>query len=491
MTESSPRTVSLWAVALGGVLTALAFPLQPVPMAPALTAWPLIFIGPAPFLARLLLADSIRSAALAAFVHASAWTLLAGVWAFRLFDVLGWVLVWLPIGFVVAFGVSAHMVRLAGYGVAWTWPLLWVAVEYIRSEATPLRLNWFSASLDPLNFTWFGLGHPRVAAPVWAQSADLFGGYGLCVAPFLTSLVLAFVWVNRRVPVRLVAVTAALLAAEFAYGTWRLSQPQPGRPIAVGVVQSERFELPVLIGLTEQLLVQHPPTQVVVWPEESFTPRPGDQEKLLAFARRNTVALAVGVESIQPDGTHRNIAWWLPPDGPSGEYAKQQRVPFVESHEASHEFRTFERGGVQFGILICYDVDAPANPRRLVAEAGAEVILMPTLDEVTWGGTQHAQHALIPRLRAIENRRPFVQAATSGYSQIIDSRGQLLAEVPFRLNSRPGRPTPYREGFAASVVDARRDLSVYTRWGHLVAPVLAVIAVAISVIAPFRLRRRS
>jgi apolipoprotein N-acyltransferase len=489
MTDSPPRAVPLWAVALGGVLTALAFPLQPVPMAPPFAVWPLVFLGPAPFLARLLLADSMRQAALAAFAFVGAWTLLAGVWAFRMFDALGWVLVWLPIASVVAFGVLADLVRRARFDVAWSWPLLWVAVEYTRSEATPLRLDWLSATLDPLNFTWFGLGHPRVAAPAWAQSADLFGGYGLGVAPFLTSLVLALAWVNRRLPMRLAAVTGVLLAAEFAYGTWRLSRPPAGPLVAVGVVQSERFELPVLMGLTEQLLARHPQTEVVVWPEESFTPRAGDRDRLLEFARQRKVTLAVGVESIQADGTHRNVAWWLPPDGPTGEYAKQQRVPFVETHQASRECRTFERGGVQFGILICYDVDAPANPRRLVFECGANVILMPTLDEITWGGTQHAQHALMPRLRAIENRRPFVQAATSGYSQIIDDRGRVLAEVPFRLNTRPDRPTPYREGFAAGVVHARSDLSVYTRWGHFVAPAATVMALFTTALALLRLRR--
>ena len=33
---------------------------------------------------------------------------------------------------------------------------------------------------------------------------------------------------------------------------------------------------------------------------------------------------------------------------------------------------------------------------------------MPTLDEGGWGGTQHVEHSLLPRLRAIENRRPVV-----------------------------------------------------------------------------------
>src|SRR5262249_26105951 len=137
-------------------------------------------------------------------------------------------------------------------------------------------------------------------------------------------------------------------------------------------------------------------------------------------------------------------------------------------------------------LLICYDMDFAWNPRNL-AVAGAEFFCMPTLDDGAWGGTQHAQHALLPRLRAIENRRPVVQASTSGVSQIINDRGQVLNSIPFRLNLRPDRNSHYLEGYAAGEISPNSALSVYTRWGHWLGPAAAVSAAIMVIAASMRM----
>jgi apolipoprotein N-acyltransferase len=136
-------------------------------------------------------------------------------------------------------------------------------------------------------------------------------------------------------------------------------------------------------------------------------------------------------------------------------------------------------------VLICYDADFPTTARELT-RAGAEMLFMPTLDEGGWGGTQHVEHALLPRLRAIENRRPVVQAATSGVSQIIDERGRVLAEVPYRLNRRPQRATLFHEGFAHAAVSANAAKSVYTMWGYWFGPAVVILAVIAAVFATIR-----
>jgi apolipoprotein N-acyltransferase len=474
------KLISPFLVAVSGVLTALAFPLQPIPNGAPLCLWPLVFIAPAIYFARLMQCETLREAACVSLIFACAWFFVAGVWVFRVFDALGWVLIWIPIVWIVVFGACAHLVRRAGWCELWSWPQLWLAVEFVRSEWSPLRFNWFFANVDPMNFTWFGLGHPRCDWVPAAQSADLIGGYGLSLAPVLTSLVIARLWIGR--PVRFWAgiAVAGLLAAEAGYcvSAWRSEIAGPLIP--VGVVQSERFDRDVLLGLTDELLAAAPETKVIVWPEESFSALQLDNLLLRRYAITKNVTLAVGVEEKQPEAGYRNVAWWITPNLELDRYFKQQRVPFVENHPRSEECKTFQLQidgrDINVGILICYDVDFPWNPRRLVGDYGAELILMPTLDEVTWGGTQHAQHALLPRLRAIENRCSFVQAASSGYSQIIDTRGHVLAGVPFRMNMRPDRSPLYREGFATARVPARTSMSLYTRGGHWVMPVATLLA---------------
>jgi apolipoprotein N-acyltransferase len=465
---------------LGGLATALAFPLGPLPTQPPFALWPLAWVGLTPLLTALLRAESVRQAARASFAFACAWLFVDCLWVFRVFDALGWVLIWVPVGWVVLFGVVAFAVRRAGVSVWLAWPLLWVAVEFLRSEWTPLRFDLISTHLDPLRFSWLVLGHSRLSAPpLFAQTADLWGGYGLSLAPFLGNLVLAQWWHARRLPLRPVAVFGLLVAAEVSYGVWALGVGPAGVPVPVGVVQSERESLTVLFELTEQLLRDAPATRVVVWPEESFPERPGDLEALRSFARQHKVYLAAGCEHPVEGGKHNNLAYFVPPEGEVGVYRKRERVPFVELHEPAKDAPTFpltiDGHSLRAGVAICYDMDFPTTARALTQE-GAELLLMPSLDEGGWGGTQHAQHALLPRLRAIENRRPVVEASTSGISQIIDAQGRVRAEVPYRLSRRPQRATLYLEGTAHAVVEAAGEQSVYTRGGHLLAPVATVVA---------------
>jgi apolipoprotein N-acyltransferase len=483
------KPISIVLVALSGVFTALAFPLQPIPALGPMCLWPLIFVAPAIYFARLMQCDDWREAARVSLVFACAWFFVGGVWVFRVFDALGWVLIWIPIVWIVVFGICAHVVRRAGFSPLWSWPLLWLAVEHVRSEWSPLRLNWLFANVDPMNFTWFGLGHPRCDWAPAAQSADLIGGYGLSLAPVLTSLIIARWWIGWPIRFWPGIAIAGLLAAESGYCLHAWQSEISGPMVPVGVVQSERFELDVLLRLTDELLAAAPETKLVVWPEESFSSAANDQLTLRRYATTKGVTLAVGVEEKQENGGYRNVAWWLS-GATMDRYFKQMRVPFVEHHPHSEECKTFafqlDNRVINVGILICYDVDFPWLPGRVVANCGAELILMPTLDEAIWGGTQHAQHSLLPRLRAIENRRSIVQAATSGYSQIIDPKGQELAGVPFRMNMRPERTTLYREGFASATVPARTALSPYTRGGYWVMPIATCFAFLVVAIALVR-----
>lgn len=475
-----------WLV-LGGIAMALAFPLQPHPAQPGIALWPLAWIALSPLLARLQTARTSWDAAKSAFLFAAVWFLIDCVWIFRVFDAFGWLLMGLPIAWVVTFGVLANWTFRRGLSIWWSWPALWIATEFVRSEWSPIRLDWFSASLDPLRFSWMVLGHSRVSDPMLAQTADIWGGYGLSLAPFLTNLLIADLTVRRKVRFAPALATIALLAAEAGYGYWSLLERTLETEIAVGVVQSERESMTALIELTESLIADHPEIRIVVWPEESFSEKLGDVSVLQAFAAQHNLTLISGVERPTENGRHDNIALVLWPNREIGIYHKRERVPFVEMHAKAIDVPTFpivvDDRTIRAGVLICYDADFPTTAREL-ARAGAEILLMPTLDEGGWGGTQHVQHAQLPRLRAIENRRPVVQAATSGVSQIIDDRGRVLAEIPYRLNRRPERPTLFREGTATAAIVPNAELSVYTRFGYWFGPVMvagAGVAIALAI----------
>jgi apolipoprotein N-acyltransferase len=476
---------------LGGFATALAFPLQPHPTLPGIAWWPLAWVGLVPLLVHLMKAESCGRAASGAFVFAVAWFFVDCVWIFRVFDAFGWVLIWIPVAWIVLFGVLAFWVRRAGLSPWWSWPILWIAIEFLRSEWSPIRLDWFSHALDPLRFSWLVLGHSRVTEPFLAQTADIWGGYGLSIAPFLCNLMLAEAIANRRLNASAFVSVCVLVVIEAGYGYWALGNETKRSAIEVGVVQSERESLLVLQEMTEGMLRDAPGIRIIVWPEESIAEKLGDTAIIQALASQHGVYLIVGAEFDVEGKPPENRAYVIPPNGDIQFYRKRERVPFVELHVPDVELRTFpmtiDGQSVRAGVLICYDADFPTTAREL-ARAGAEFFLMPTLDEGGWGGTQHVQHSLLPRLRAIENRRPVVQAATSGVSQIIDDRGRVLAQIPYRLNRRPARATMYLEGTAHAAIVPNAELSLDSRFGFWFGPAIAAAA-GLTIIVAFSRRR--
>src|SRR5205814_4674016 len=68
------------------------------------------------------------------------------------------------------------------------------------------------------------------------------------------------------------------------------------------------------------------------------------------------------------------------------------------------------------------DFDAPAVAAALV-HSGATVLVAPTMDAMSWGRVQHEHHALLFRLRAVENDRWLVRASSSGRSEVVSPRG--------------------------------------------------------------------
>jgi apolipoprotein N-acyltransferase len=79
------------------------------------------------------------------------------------------------------------------------------------------------------------------------------------------------------------------------------------------------------------------------------------------------------------------------------------------------------------GVAICYDFDSPPTAGALVS-SGATVLVAPTMDAMEWGRVQHEHHALLFRLRAVENDRWLLRASSSGRSEVISPRGAPSTE---------------------------------------------------------------
>ncbi|MBX9683749.1 MAG: nitrilase, partial [Hyphomicrobium sp.] len=107
-----------------------------------------------------------------------------------------------------------------------------------------------------------------------------------------------------------------------------------------------------------------------------------------------------------------NAAQLVTPDGLIGEQEKLIMTPFERDWgiSAGGPVRVFETAVATIGIAICYDSEFPLLVRAM-AEAGAEVILVPSCTERVSG---YHRVRTGSRARALENTIATVQSPTVG-----------------------------------------------------------------------------
>lgn len=133
----------------------------------------------------------------------------------------------------------------------------------------------------------------------------------------------------------------------------------------------------------------------------------------LDLAKQHGVHILVGSGPVlKSDGRFVNAAQLVTPDGLIGEQEKLIMTPFERDWgiSAGGPVRVFETAVATIGIAICYDSEFPLLVRAM-AEAGAEVILVPSCTERVSG---YHRVRTGSRARALENTIATVQSPTVG-----------------------------------------------------------------------------
>jgi apolipoprotein N-acyltransferase len=500
-----------------------------------------------------LLSGALLALSFPKFGHASlAWValapLLVAVWESRtrhdgyLFF-LGWVtglayfggtLYWLvrvmtvygglasPVAVVVAFlliaylslftGLTAWAVGLAcrGFGVGGLMlvPAAWATGELGRTYI------WSG-------FPWALLGYSQVRVLPVAQSASLFGVYGLSMLLAAASGACAYALVARRRRFLPAAVVALLVAALAAWGVARVRDgrlTREGSAIRVGVTQGnisqdEKWN-PALreaimrryIDLTRVALAEG--ATFILWPESSLPfyleHEPAAAEPIRRLAREGRTWFLVGSDQIEqvrfvegespsaPRERYYNAAFLITPGGQtSAVYRKMHLVPFgefvplkdllffvaplveaVSDFSPGTEAITLPIGGHVASTAICYEVVYPALIDGFV-DRGSE--LLTTITNDAWFGRSSAayQHFDQAAMRAIEQGRYLARSANTGISGFVDPYGRVLAETGL-----------FEVGVTVREVRFLTGRTVYGRIGDVVAYAgllltLAVVALGV------------
>lgn len=148
---------------------------------------------------------------------------------------------------------------------------------------------------------------------------------------------------------------------------------------------------------------------------------------LKAAARRGGVALAFGFAE-REDGVFYNTAILLDREGRIAlRYRKSHLWPHTDRgvFEAGDAFYVSEVGGVNIGLIVCYDVEFPETSRAL-ARLGAQLILVLDGNMAPYGPV----HRRAVTARAMENQCFAVLVNRVGSGRELDFAGESLAVDP-------------------------------------------------------------
>jgi len=342
------------------------------------------------------------------------------------------------------------------------------------------------------------VGTARIGGTVLLVAVTYLGGVALAE--------LAMTWLRRRQPHRQAwrreLVGACLsLTAVIALGAWGALAADGGPPVGtlrVAIVQGggrrglSDLQIPpsvVYAAALRTTMAVRPPVDLVLWPEDIVAlsqPLKASPEsaQLSEIARRLHTTLVVGVTQTVGATRFRNeIVAYAPSGAVVSVFEKVHRVPFGEyvpwrtffSHLANlqavprdaivgHGSGMMATPAGRVAVLVSYEVFFPDRGRSGV-RAGGQLILVPTNTSSYSSEQAPAQEIAASRLQAIEEGRDLLQAAPTGYSAVVDSRGDVLQRTQLSVSAVLRATVPMRDGE-----------TLYTRYGD--APTIIVVLCA-------------
>ncbi len=472
----------------GGSLLAASLPPWPRPTG----AWPLGLVGAA--LLFVSIAGRTGRQRMACGMVAGVGLYLPALWWMRDFSLPGYLVVTLMEAAILAAGLA--LVPMTGAGAGWrrvvAFPAALVVVEAFRG-------TWPYGGL-PIS----GIDLGQLSGPL-APAARIGGRLLLVALVGVGGVALASVALRRwRVALAggaVVVVVAGLgvVASDgSATGQLDVAVVQGGGPRGVRAVS--RDPAPVVQRHVDATAGVRLPVDLILWPEgvvdvEAEVATTAEGRTLAALADSLDATLVAGVVQAEPGDRFRNSAVPWGPDGALGtRYDKVHRVPFGEYIPARGFFERLGdvsavprdaligRGPAildtpagRLGVVISYEVFYPDRARDAV-RSGGRVLLVPTNASSYRNAQIPAQEVAAARLRAVETGRWVVQAAPTGYSAVIDHRGNVLS-----LSGLGGAEVLQAE------VDLRSGRTLAVSLGSTPWTVAASVALVVSTV---RLRRR-
>lgn len=353
-------------------------------------------------------------------------------------------------------------------------PAIWVLVEWLRSTL-----------FGGFPFLLTGNSHLHT----WLDGfAPLLGVLGVSWAVALSAALLLWIVLQRT---WLIASFALLLLWTGAAGLQTIEWVKPvGAPIKVALLQGnisqdqkwqqEAF-MPTMKTYVSQTKSAIGTADLIVWPETAIPAYFDMVEKgaLRTFIKdaqllETDVLLGV-ITRDQENNKYYNAL--VNARNPEQEYRKSHLVPFSEYFPFPKVFnalsllfdipfssfshgdtpKTMKLAGMDVGLSICYEMAFGEE----LAESLPDAKFLVTVSNDAWFAhtLEPAQQLQDAQMRALELGREVARATNTGYSVVIDTKGNIKAELE-----------PYTEGVLIADVQPYEGLTFYAQWKQL--PVL-------------------
>ena len=164
-------------------------------------------------------------------------------------------------------------------------------------------------------------------------------------------------------------------------------------------------------------------------PVENFADKDGTRTKnfLCAAAKKFSVNIIGGSVIVADGGKIFNRSFVADRSGKIlAAYDKTHLFGFAGEDKvfcAGEKISVVELDGVKCGLAVCYDLRFPEFVRK-IALAGAEIIFIPA----AWSLKRLTPRQILTKARAIENQIFVVFANSSGKSEVVNPRGEVIAE---------------------------------------------------------------
>ena len=385
-------------------------------------------------------------------------------------------------------------------------PFLWVAFEYALTHLLT-------------GFPWGLIGYAQHQNIFFIQMAALTGVYGLSFVIVLFQGLFVLSFQTKKKSFFFMGLTLVLLIHLGGFLSLKNVTPHSETfqaSVIQGNVSSDIYWPEITYEEIHQIFDEHinltnaastSGSQLIIWPEFSVPlcfSCPSEyyqvfKQTLFQFVQETQRTLLLGTNEMVPykDGNlYFNTALCLQPDLSFTEYYKMHLVPFGEyipykkifsfitrmTHAIGevtpgeeHKLHSFKT--LPFGSPICYEIIFPDLVRKFV-KGGAQFLT--TLTNDGWYGLSSApyQHFAIAVMRAVENRRYLLRAATTGISGIIDPFGRILSKSELETQT-----------FLTGHITPLSSKTMYSSVGDVLAYVSLTLSILFLILALIRRKK--